>query len=752
MSTFVLPLSHVSRADIPRVGGKGANLGEMIGAGLPVPDGFVVTTEAFLETLDQNAVRSTLIELFASVDADDADALATVSQQCRDLIHSSTLPESVSTAITNAFTALGSDVRVAVRSSATSEDTGATSFAGMHETFTNVGSADDLLDRVRHCWMSAYGQRVIAYRHSQGMSEEPTLAVVVQRMVDSDRSGVAFTADPSTNDTGMIVIDGAFGLGEVVVGGQVEVDTYRVAKAGPYLRDVRVGHKAFKITRDANGVQREERLNDEEAERRVLSDEEVIALARLALRVEEHYGEPQDLEWAIEGDSMFLVQTRPITTLQGSAEGGETLVTGMGASPGYASGRVRILNDPSQGSSFQSGEVLVAVMTSPDWVPIMRRAAGVVTDSGGTTCHAAIVSRELGIPCIVGARTATSILRNGDEVTIDADRGHVLRGTVAASAPNQQQQLTATATAVHHEHLPLATRLYVNLAMADRAEEAAAMPVDGVGLLRAEFLILEALNGVHPKKLIAENGDDAFIESMAEPLTRIAKAFGTRPVVYRSYDFRTNEFRGLEGGSDFEPEEENPMIGYRGCFRYVKDPGLFELELKTLAKVRKSAPNLHLMIPFVRTRWELDNCLALIDRSPLGGDRNLKRWVMAEVPSVVYWIPHYAKLGIHGISIGSNDLTQLMLGVDRDSSVCSELFDETDPAVLDAIDRIIKGASASGLTSSICGQAPSNKPEMAEFLVRTGITSISVNLDAVERAREAIADAERRLLVEQARS
>ena len=395
-------------------------------------------------------------------------------------------------------------------------------------------------------------------------------------------------------------------------------------------------------------------------------------------------------------------------------------------------------------------------MTSPDWVPIMRRAAGVVTDSGGTTCHAAIVSRELGIPCVVGARTATQVLRTGDVVTVDANRGQILNGVVSAAATSsseqQQQQRTATATAVHHEHLPLATRLYVNLAMADRAEEAAAMDVDGVGLLRAEFLILEALNGVHPKKLIAENGADAFVESMAEPLARIARAFGTRPVIYRSYDFRTNEFRGLEGGSAFEPEEENPMIGYRGCFRYVKDPSLFELELLTLAKVRGAAPNLHLMIPFVRTQWELTQCLALIDQSPLGTDRTLKRWVMAEVPSVAFWLPQYAALGIHGVSIGSNDLTQLTLGVDRDSSVCAELFDETDPAVLDAIDRIIKGATASGLTSSICGQAPSNKPEMAEFLVRAGITSISVNLDAVERTRDAIADAERRLLVEQARS
>ena len=298
---------------------------------------------------------------------------------------------------------------------------------------------------------------------------------------------------------------------------------------------------------------------------------------------------------------------------------------------------------------------------------------------------------------------------------------------------------------------PLATRLYVNLALADHAEASAALPVDGVGLLRAEFMILDALGGKHPREVVEASGGGAFVEQMSAQLLRITRAFMPRPVIYRSYDFRTNEFRGLEGGERHEPHEENPMIGYRGCFRYVKDPALFRLELETLARVRAETPNLHLMIPFVRTKWELERCLELIDQSPLGRDRQLLRWVMAEVPSVTYWLPHYAALGIHGVSIGSNDLTQLTLGVDRDSAVCAELFDEADGAVMDAIQRIITLATRHGLTSSLCGQAPSNRPEFADALVRAGITSISVNPDAALATRAVIAASEKRLLLEAAR-
>jgi len=797
----VRPFARLGREDVAYAGGKGANLGELVSAGLPVPAGFVVGAPAYAAFLAQTGLRERLAELLDDVDVEDTVALQAASIAARELFDQTPVPEPLASEIRSAYEQLArgdeasgavgngasrqgagaEPVPVAVRSSATAEDTAAASFAGMNETFLNTRGADAVIDAVRHCWRSLFGARTIYYRAVNGFAQaDMDIAVVVQRQVNSTRAGVMFTVNPATGQRDELVIEGSFGLGEAVVSGSVSPDRYVVEKATLAIRRREVHHKDLVIEYAPDGGTSQRALSEEEALRPVLTDAEVLAVAELGRRIEEHYGSPQDTEWAFDPDgALWMLQSRPITTLHDDAATGTAgaradealrpqavLLHGLGGAPGSASGAARVLTSLDDAASLDDGDVLVTHMTSPDWLPLLRRAAAVVTDSGGMTCHAAIVSRELGIPCVVGTGEATRKLRDGEIVTVDATRGVVLEGASPTALTGEPAQGAAqgsggerTAAAgnagrrVPGVSAPVtATQILVNLSEPSQVASVKDLPVDGVGLLRAELMVLEALGGDHPRTLLEEGRGDEFVLRMAEGLTTFAAGFAPRPVTYRTIDFRTNEFSGLRGGERFEPHEANPMIGYRGALRYTREPDVFALELAALRRVWDTGlHNLHVMLPFVRSTRELRACRELIAESELLDRPGFELWVMAEVPSVLFNLKDYAALGVTGISVGSNDLTQLLLGADRDNEVLAETFDERDPAVVAYLRELLPSARRLGLRTSICGQAPSVHPEYAELLVRAGIDAISVSVDVVDRTRALVAAAEQRVLLDAAR-
>jgi pyruvate,water dikinase len=770
----VRPFAHLRRDDVAYAGGKGANLGELTSAGLPVPDGFVVGAPAYAVFCAQTGLRERLGELLGVVNVEDTAALQAASVAARELFDQTPIPEALAAEIRSTYEQLAHEdpqTPVAVRSSATAEDTAATSFAGMNETFLNIRGADAVIDAVRRCWRSLFGARTIYYRGVNGFAQaDMDIAVVVQRQVNSTRAGVMFTVNPATGQRDELVIEGSFGLGEAVVSGSVSPDRYVVEKATLAIRRREVHHKDLVIEYAADGGTRQRALSEEEALRPVLSDEEVVAVAELGRRIEEHYDFPQDTEWAFDPDgALWMLQSRPITTLHDApsaeaptatqAEPQAVLLRGLGGAPGNASGTARVLVSLADAASLHDGDVLVTHMTSPDWLPLLRRAGAIVTDSGGMTCHAAIVSRELGIPCVVGTGEATSKLRDGEIVTVDATRGVVLEGAglaagVGEPAPSVsgERSVSASAGASSATAPVTATQILVNLSEPSQVARVKDLPVDGVGLLRAEMMVLEALAGDHPRTLLEEGRGEEFVARMAEGLSTFAAGFAPRPVTYRTIDFRTNEFSGLRGGERFEPHESNPMIGYRGALRYTREPDVFALELAALLQVWDTGlHNLHVMLPFVRSTRELRRCRELIAESGLLDRPGFELWVMAEVPSVLFNLADYAALGVTGISVGSNDLTQLLLGADRDNEVLAETFDERDPAVTAYLRELIPVARGLGLRTSICGQAPSVHPEYAELLVLAGIDAISVSVDAVERTRRLVAAAEQRVLLNAAR-
>jgi len=745
--------AEVGKEDIGLAGGKGANLGEMTRARIPVPPGFIVTADAYRRFLAASGLRPTIEKLVSPLDYNDSAQLQRVSRQIKDRMVTVPVPQDIVRDIKEAYRQFGGG-SVAVRSSATAEDLSEASFAGQQATFLNVTGEDAVVEAVRACWASLFEARAIFYRHDKGFDHlSVAIAVPVQRMVQSERSGVMFTVETDTGDRSKIEIEAVWGLGEAIVSGETTPDNYRVDKESLRILSKRVVDQDRQFVRNPQATDHAEAnlwvpVPGELRQEQKLSDEQIVALARIGRQVEEHYGRPQDIEWAEEGGELFIVQSRAVTVLTerraaGEEEEAETapvLLSGAAASPGVAAGPARVVVSASEIDIVRQGDVLVAEMTTPDFVPAMKRAAAIVTDRGGRTAHAAIVSRELGIPCVVGTGAATATLRQDQLVTVDGSKGKVYEGRAEARlawAVQEKERWSAVAA------IETRTRVYVNLAEPDLADVVAARNCDGVGLLRAEFIVAQI--GEHPQLAIDEGRSEVYIEKLAEGLRKFASAFAPRPVVYRTTDFKTNEYRNLRGGEKYEEFEENPMIGYRGASRYIRDIDIFRLEIEAIKRVRKQYPNLWVMIPFVRTPLELAGVKRVMEQEGLARSPDFKLWMMAEVPSNALILDKFIDVGIDGISIGSNDLTQLVLGIDRDNERFAKEFDERNEAVMWALERLIKTAKARGITSSICGQAPSDYPELTQKLVEWGITSVSVNPDVIDKARATIAQAEARL-------
>ena len=763
---------EVGKNDVGLVGGKGANLGEMVNASLPIPYGFIITAQAYFDFIEKAGIQNKIMSLLSKLNYENSHELQQASKHIGEIIIASELPKDLVKEIINFYDNLeikenkyfknnGSLLKVgiskikslyrtplvAVRSSATAEDLPTASFAGQQDTYLNVKGEAYLLKKVKECYASLFTQRAIYYRHEQKFDHSKVgLAVVVQKMIESEKSGVAFSIDPVTNDKNKIVIEAIFGLGEYIVQGKVTPDHYEVDKRSLVITKKEIGKQDVKFVK-SNISNKEVKLGKNGSVVK-LTDQEILKVALLVRDIENHYYFPQDIEWAIKGDRTYIIQARPITTTHTKTDSTDyirlhLLLSGSPASPGIGVGVVKIIMSPKEIGKIKPGDVLVAPQTNPDYVPAMKKAAAIVTEKGGRTSHAAIVSRELGIPAVVGAEGATRILKEGMVITVNGLSGEIFKGKTMSSR-------ISPITSITLKKLHTATNIYTNLAQPDEVQRVAKMHVDGIGLLRAEFVIAEI--GVHPKQFIKEGKQEVFINRLSRELMKFVAPFSPRPVIYRATDFKTNEYRNLRGGKEFEPHEENPMLGFRGAYRYIANPDVFEMELKAIKKIwEKGYRNLHLMIPFVRVPWELIKIRQMVEKSGLLSYPEFKLWIMVEVPSCALNLEEFIKIGIDGVSIGTNDLTMMLLGVDRDSEEVSGVYDERTPVVLNVLDYIVKTCQKFGITCSMCGQAPSDYPEIAERMVRAGITSLSVTPDVIERTRQVVFDVEKKLFKEKSK-
>lgn len=756
---FLLWFKEIDKDDGGIVGGKGANLGEMTKAGFPVPDGFVVTAQAYFHMLEENNLRDQIKSILKGLDVEKPKELNRASAAIKKLIEKATVPEDIDQDIREAYLKLSKkkEIFVAVRSSATAEDLPEASFAGQQETFLNVKGDSSLVHHVRLAWASLFEPRAIYYRDRQGFDHlKVGIAVPVQKMIQSDVSGIMFTINPLNNDKSTIVIEAIWGLGEKIVQGAYTPDHYEVDKnTKQILKSTTVDQKLELVKKGHKNI--EKKVPKSRISKKKMTNDQILKMAEFGHKLQQHYFFPQDVEWAMENGNLFIVQTRPITTIKATtraseqaklskAEIGKLLLTGNPASPGRVTGIVKVLKSAKQINKIKIGDILVTSMTTPDFVPAMKKAVAIVTNKGGQTSHAAIVSRELGVPCIVGTKKATKVLKTGDIIVVDGAKGEVYKSKKKASSIKTQPIRKEVYFKPEQKKLKTATKVYVNLGEPSLAFDIAQRNVDGVGLLRAEFMIAEI--GTHPKKLIHDGKEKLFVEKLTEGILNFCKAFHPRPVVYRATDFKTNEYRNLAGGDQFEPEEQNPMIGYRGAFRYINDHKVFELELEAIKKVRNkyNYKNLNLMIPFVRSVKEMQDVKKIVISNGLSRSPSFKLWMMVEIPVNVILLEDFIKIGIDGISVGTNDLTMLILGTDRDNEHVSQTYDERNPAVLWALEHIIKTCNKHGITSSICGQAPSVYPEITELLVRNGVTSVSVTPDMIDKTRQVIYETEKRLV------
>ncbi len=765
---YVEFFKDINKTDIPIAGGKGANLGELTNAGIPVPYGFVISSQTYLEFITKTGIVDQINKMLKNLDYNDTAKLQHVSDDIKDLIVKTDIPHDIQNGIIEAYNALCikediDDVVVAVRSSATAEDLPDASFAGQQDTYLNISGVEDLLKYTRKCWASLFEARAIFYRAENDFDHSKVLiAVVVQKMVNSQKAGVMFTADPSTGAE-EILIEGAWGLGEGVVSGTVTPDTVRYDKKTDEIKSYLVNSKKTMFIKDPETGKTEQVDTPEDmVDEKVLTDKDIGKLVELGRRIQKHYGAPMDTEWGIEEDGeAYMLQARPITTLDdGDKDESESteedneeeddrviLTQGLGASPGVISGTVQIIRELDELDKVQDGDILVTTMTTPDMVPAMKRANGIVTDEGGVTCHAAIISRELGIPCVSGTGDATKLLNENAVVTIDGKKGIVYEGKLTDEESIQEEK-EEESQAVAAAPLVTVTDVKVNVSMAEAAEKAYATGADGVGLLRTEHMMLST--GTVPYKYIEDGKEDELVDVIKDGILKVVDVFYPKTVWYRTLDAPTDEFKTLEGGEE-EPDEANPMLGWRGIRRELDQPEILKAEFKAIKKLHSQGyTNIGVMLPLLHKPDQLVQAKEIAKSVGLIPHVDVDFGMMVETPAAAIIIDDFIAEGLDFISFGTNDLTQYTLAVDRNNELVAKNYTESHPAILKLLVYVIKRCNEAGVTTSICGQAGS-KPEIVEKLVEAGIDSISANTDAVEEIRRIVAKIEKKLMLDASR-